>query len=63
MTPLLILIGILLFLFGFIVGVLVSAWYYFHVIKEVNEEQAGGPSKDEAERRRKLKDDEIDFDC
>jgi uncharacterized membrane protein YciS (DUF1049 family) len=52
-TAVYILSGLILFLFGFIVGVLVSAWYYFHVIKEVNDEQAGGPSKD----------DDIPFDC
>jgi hypothetical protein len=52
-TAVYILAGLIIFLGGFIVGVLVSAWYYFHVIKEVNDEQAGGPSKD----------DDIPFDC
>jgi uncharacterized membrane protein YciS (DUF1049 family) len=53
-TAVYILAGLIIFLGGFIVGVLVSAWYYFHVIKEVNEEQAGKRSKD---------DDDVKFDC
>lgn len=61
LTALYILIGLTLLLFGFSAGVIVSVWYYNKVIKPVDEEQKGGPSRDEMDRM--LDDNEVMFDC